>query len=154
MHRHAKAHFNACTREFTPYLPEDLHGEPRRKERKRQLRRWQLFRKHSAHANVHFAYSNFHVEKDGRLSKPAWMGKKASADTREFITQAISSPGSKIAKEMLSGITLIPYVASVSPYLSICITLWLSSFKVIGQPPFVMPLVECFSTAPHSPLSC
>lgn len=113
-YRTAQALFNPCTHEFTPSLPENLHGKPRKRERKRQHRRWSLYKRFSRNTEVHIANS-FHVEKDGRFSKPAWMGQKASADVRQNITEALEKPSSNVAREMLSGITLIPYIGYVIP---------------------------------------
>ncbi|KAJ3817405.1 hypothetical protein F5880DRAFT_1492980 [Lentinula raphanica] len=52
---------------------------------------------------------NFKIFKDGRISRPAWMGLKASVDIRNQIMEAISKPGSDLAREMFEGIDLIPY---------------------------------------------
>jgi hypothetical protein len=38
------------------------------------------------------------------------MGFQAGVDVREQISEAIAKPGSKLAQEMFTGITLLPYV--------------------------------------------
>ncbi|KAE9393022.1 hypothetical protein BT96DRAFT_999823 [Gymnopus androsaceus JB14] len=106
----ARAIFNPATRRFTPNLPDTLSGKARQKLRKHQHHKWSLYQRHSRNTEVHLAKSDFHVEEDGRISKPAWMGTNMTADVRQKITEAIDDPNPDIAKKMLSGITLIPYV--------------------------------------------
>ncbi|KAJ3727448.1 hypothetical protein C8R42DRAFT_716909 [Lentinula raphanica] len=105
----ARALFNPHTLEFRPSLPEALKGKLRQQERKRQQRQWSLYHKYSETAQIMLSGQNFKIFKDGRISRPAWMGLKASVDIRNQIMEAISKPGSDLAREMFEGIDLIPY---------------------------------------------
>ncbi|KAJ3767855.1 hypothetical protein FB446DRAFT_707476 [Lentinula raphanica] len=86
----ARALFNPHTLEFHPSLPEALKGKLRQQERKRQHRQWSLYHKYSETAQVMSAGQNFKIFKDGRISRPAWMGLKASVDIRNQIMEAIN----------------------------------------------------------------
>ncbi|KAJ3908052.1 hypothetical protein F5879DRAFT_794344, partial [Lentinula edodes] len=63
---------------------------------------------------VHTVQDGFDIPQHSRISKPAWMGLRASADVRSSILEAIAGHGSNAAHAILEGITRIPYVAHLA----------------------------------------
>ncbi|KAJ4465134.1 hypothetical protein C8R41DRAFT_782066, partial [Lentinula lateritia] len=51
------------------------------------------------------------MPRDSRISKPAWMGLRASADMRSSIQLALTQGASQVAQTILEGITRIPHLA-------------------------------------------
>ncbi|KAJ3858605.1 hypothetical protein EV359DRAFT_52041 [Lentinula novae-zelandiae] len=78
---------------------------------------WWQGRKHAGSVEVHTAQDGFDVPQHSRISKPAWMGLRASADIRGSIQDAIAECASNTVHTILEGITRIPYV----PHLAVAV---------------------------------
>ncbi|KAJ3859291.1 hypothetical protein EV359DRAFT_51095 [Lentinula novae-zelandiae] len=85
--------------------------------RKHQLRKWSLARKAGKSTEVRLPKDAFDVKSDSRISKPAWMGLRASSDLRKPIEEAVGDPRSESAVELFKDLTRIPYM----PHLALAI---------------------------------
>ncbi|KAJ3924542.1 MAG: hypothetical protein NXY57DRAFT_1044856, partial [Lentinula lateritia] len=98
------------TEKFHALRPPNLSSKQWKAERKRQYNLWWQGRKHASSVEVHTAQDGFDVPQHSRISKPAWMGLRASADVRGSIQDAIAERASDVVHTILEGITRIPYV--------------------------------------------
>ncbi|KAJ3861722.1 hypothetical protein EV359DRAFT_66246 [Lentinula novae-zelandiae] len=99
------------TREkFHALRPANLSSKEWKAERKHQYNVWWQGQKHARVVEVHTVQDGFDVPRDSRISKPAWMGLRASADVRSSIQLALTQGASQVAQTILEGITRIPYV--------------------------------------------
>ncbi|GAW05656.1 hypothetical protein LENED_007528 [Lentinula edodes] len=106
------------TREkFHALRPANLSSKEWKAERKRQYNAWWQGQKHARVVEVHTVQDGFDVPRDSRISKPAWMGLRASADMRSSIQLALTQGASQVAQTILEGITRIPYV----PHLAVAV---------------------------------
>ncbi|KAH7879617.1 uncharacterized protein C8R40DRAFT_1165874 [Lentinula edodes] len=109
---------DAPTREkFHALRPANLSSKEWKAERKRQYNAWWQGQKHARVVEVHTVQDGFDVPRDSRISKPAWMGLRASADMRSSIQLALTQGASQVAQTILEGITRIPYV----PHLAVAV---------------------------------
>lgn len=81
--------------------------------RKHQHRKWSLSQRVNKSTEVHVSPGEFDVVEDSRISKPPWMGLKASVDLRIPIQDSILKPNTESAALLFKDITLVPYVAWV-----------------------------------------
>ncbi|KAJ3927749.1 MAG: hypothetical protein NXY57DRAFT_1042181 [Lentinula lateritia] len=95
---------------FHALRPANLSSKEWKAERKRQYNAWWQGQKHARVVEVHTVQDGFDVPRDSRISKPAWMGLRASADMRSSIQLALTQGASQVAQTILEGITRIPYV--------------------------------------------
>ncbi|KAJ3858309.1 hypothetical protein EV359DRAFT_69113 [Lentinula novae-zelandiae] len=99
---------------FHALRPPNLSSSEWKTERKRQYNIWWQGQKHASSVEVHTVQDGFDIPQHSRISKPAWMGLRASADVRSSILEAIAGHGSNAAHTILEGITRIPYMAHLA----------------------------------------
>ncbi|KAE9384220.1 hypothetical protein BT96DRAFT_780579, partial [Gymnopus androsaceus JB14] len=58
---------------------------------------------------THIATAGFDITQDSRISKPAWMGLRVSEDLRDLIQEGLSDSSSEATRQILEGITRVPY---------------------------------------------
>ncbi|KAJ3860035.1 hypothetical protein EV359DRAFT_85743 [Lentinula novae-zelandiae] len=109
--------FNPQAPRFQPVRPLHLSSPEWRRMRKHQHRKWSLSQRVNKSTKVHVSPGEFNVVEDSRISKPAWMGLKASADLRIPIQDSILKPNTESAALLFKDITLVPYV----PHLALAV---------------------------------
>ncbi|KAJ4492441.1 hypothetical protein C8R41DRAFT_919995 [Lentinula lateritia] len=117
-----RQHRTALVTHSPPYSPDlspDLALFPHKwkRTRKHQLRKWSLAKKAEKATKVHPTKASFEIKGDSRISKPAWMGLRASVDLRKPIEEAVSHPGSNLALELFKDLTRAPYL----PHLALAV---------------------------------
>ncbi|KAJ3806980.1 hypothetical protein F5876DRAFT_80145 [Lentinula aff. lateritia] len=109
--------FNPQSPKFQPVRPVHLSSPEWRRMRKCQHRKWSLSQRVNKSTEVHVSPGEFNIVEDSRISKPAWMGLKASADLRIPIQDSILKPNTESAALLFKDITLVPYV----PHLALAV---------------------------------